>query len=131
MTSVASLDPPTHAGWLTKQVRYARQRIARPVARESAHAKTKEEKRKIIFFLFCNRFFFSLSLALSQGGSIKTWKKRWMVLKGTTLYYFKTKKVPFFFRSLHISSHISSHIFTHISLSTSSHDKLFLKKGKR
>ena len=40
--SVASLDPPTHAGWLTK-----------------------------------------------QGGSIKTWKRRWMVLKGTTLYYFK------------------------------------------
>jgi len=43
--SVASLDPPDHCGWLTK-----------------------------------------------QGGSIKTWKRRWMVLKGTTLYYFKTQK---------------------------------------
>mmetsp|Transcript_36493 Transcript_36493/g.91470 ORF Transcript_36493/g.91470 Transcript_36493/m.91470 type:complete len:460 (-) Transcript_36493:145-1524(-) len=27
-----------------------------------------------------------------QGGSIKTWKKRWFVLKGDTLYYFKTQK---------------------------------------
>merc|ERR1711934_324308 len=29
-----------------------------------------------------------------QGGSIKTWKKRWFVLKGDTLYYFKTQKDP-------------------------------------
>jgi len=27
-----------------------------------------------------------------QGGSIKTWKRRWFVLKGSTLYYFKTKQ---------------------------------------
>lgn len=27
-----------------------------------------------------------------QGGSIKTWKKRWFVLKGDTIYYFKTPK---------------------------------------
>merc|ERR1711879_833055 len=27
-----------------------------------------------------------------QGGKIKTWKKRWFVLKGDTLYYFKTQK---------------------------------------
>lgn len=27
-----------------------------------------------------------------QGGSIKTWKKRWFVLKGATLFYFKTQK---------------------------------------
>lgn len=27
-----------------------------------------------------------------QGGSIKNWKKRWFVLKGDTLYYFKTQK---------------------------------------
>jgi len=27
-----------------------------------------------------------------QGGKIKTWKRRWLVLKGNTLYYFKTKK---------------------------------------
>merc|ERR1712137_473177 len=29
-----------------------------------------------------------------QGGSIKTWKKRWFVLKADTLYYFKTQKDP-------------------------------------
>lgn len=29
-----------------------------------------------------------------QGGSIKTWKKRWFVLKGDTIYYFKTQKDP-------------------------------------
>lgn len=29
-----------------------------------------------------------------QGGAIKTWKKRWFVLKGDTLYYFKTQKDP-------------------------------------
>jgi hypothetical protein len=28
-----------------------------------------------------------------QGGSIKTWKRRWFVLKGPNLYYFKTNKV--------------------------------------
>ena len=28
-----------------------------------------------------------------QGGSVKTMKKRWFVLKGDTLYYFKTKTV--------------------------------------
>lgn len=27
-----------------------------------------------------------------QGGSIKTWKRRWFVLKGSNLYYFKTNK---------------------------------------
>lgn len=27
-----------------------------------------------------------------QGGSIKTWKKRWFVLKGDTLWYFKSQK---------------------------------------
>eukprot|EP01126_Amoeba_proteus_P018378 TRINITY_DN1934_c0_g1_i7.p1 TRINITY_DN1934_c0_g1~~TRINITY_DN1934_c0_g1_i7.p1 ORF type:complete len:471 (-),score=100.78 TRINITY_DN1934_c0_g1_i7:221-1633(-) len=27
-----------------------------------------------------------------QGGSYKTWKRRWFVLKGQNLYYFKTKK---------------------------------------
>mmetsp|Transcript_16242 Transcript_16242/g.63331 ORF Transcript_16242/g.63331 Transcript_16242/m.63331 type:complete len:475 (-) Transcript_16242:205-1629(-) len=27
-----------------------------------------------------------------QGGSIKTWKKRWFVLKGDTMYYFKTPR---------------------------------------
>jgi len=27
-----------------------------------------------------------------QGGSVKTWKKRWFVLKGDTLWYFKTQK---------------------------------------
>mmetsp|Transcript_3897 Transcript_3897/g.5841 ORF Transcript_3897/g.5841 Transcript_3897/m.5841 type:complete len:500 (-) Transcript_3897:103-1602(-) len=27
-----------------------------------------------------------------QGGSIKTWKKRWFILKGDTLFYFKTQK---------------------------------------
>jgi len=27
-----------------------------------------------------------------QGGSIKTWKRRWFVLKGSTLFYFKTKQ---------------------------------------
>jgi len=27
-----------------------------------------------------------------QGGSVKTWKKRWFVLKGTQLFYFKNKK---------------------------------------
>jgi len=27
-----------------------------------------------------------------QGGSIKTWKKRWFVLKDDTIYYFKTQK---------------------------------------
>jgi len=27
-----------------------------------------------------------------QGGSIKTWKRRWFVLKNDTLYYFKTQK---------------------------------------
>jgi PH domain len=27
-----------------------------------------------------------------QGGSIKTWKRRWFVLKGDTLFYFKTPK---------------------------------------
>jgi len=27
-----------------------------------------------------------------QGGSIKTWKKRWFVMKGDTLWYFKTQK---------------------------------------
>jgi hypothetical protein len=27
-----------------------------------------------------------------QGGKIKTWKKRWFVLKGNFLHYFKTKK---------------------------------------
>ena len=32
-----------------------------------------------------------------QGGAIKTWKKRWFVLKGDTLYYFKTQKVFFLF----------------------------------
>lgn len=26
------------------------------------------------------------------GGSIKTWKKRWLVLRGNTLYYFKKKE---------------------------------------
>jgi hypothetical protein len=26
-----------------------------------------------------------------QGGSIKTWKKRWFVLKGNRLWYFKGK----------------------------------------
>lgn len=26
-----------------------------------------------------------------QGGSIKTWKKRWFILKGNTLFYFKTR----------------------------------------
>ena len=31
-----------------------------------------------------------------QGGSIKTWKKRWFVLKGDMLYYFKTQKVCYF-----------------------------------
>merc|ERR1712137_552271 len=29
-----------------------------------------------------------------QGGSIKTWKRRWFVLKGDTIYYFKTQKDP-------------------------------------
>jgi len=29
---------------------------------------------------------------IKQGGKIKTWKKRWFVLKGDTLYYFKTQK---------------------------------------
>eukprot|EP01104_Vermistella_antarctica_P015705 TRINITY_DN521_c0_g1_i1.p1 TRINITY_DN521_c0_g1~~TRINITY_DN521_c0_g1_i1.p1 ORF type:complete len:538 (-),score=129.85 TRINITY_DN521_c0_g1_i1:47-1660(-) len=29
-----------------------------------------------------------------QGGSVKSWKRRWCVLEGTTLYYFKTKKQP-------------------------------------
>eukprot|EP01112_Ceratiomyxa_fruticulosa_P010466 TRINITY_DN2773_c0_g1_i1.p1 TRINITY_DN2773_c0_g1~~TRINITY_DN2773_c0_g1_i1.p1 ORF type:complete len:456 (-),score=103.37 TRINITY_DN2773_c0_g1_i1:396-1763(-) len=29
-----------------------------------------------------------------QGGSIKTWKKRWFVLKGKKLYYFKNKTDP-------------------------------------
>jgi len=27
-----------------------------------------------------------------QGGSVKTWKKRWFVLKGNRLYYFKSRK---------------------------------------
>jgi len=27
-----------------------------------------------------------------QGGSIKTWKKRWFILKGNTLFYFKTRQ---------------------------------------
>jgi len=27
-----------------------------------------------------------------QGGSVKSWKKRWFVLKGSQLFYFKTKK---------------------------------------
>ena len=31
------------------------------------------------------------------GGTIKTWKKRWFVLKGDTLFYFKTPKVSFCF----------------------------------
>jgi hypothetical protein len=26
------------------------------------------------------------------GGSVQSWKKRWFVLKGSALYYFKTKK---------------------------------------
>lgn len=29
-----------------------------------------------------------------QGGSIKTWKKRWFVLKNDTVYYFKNQKDP-------------------------------------
>jgi hypothetical protein len=29
-----------------------------------------------------------------QGVKIKTWKRRWMVMKGNILYYFKGKKVP-------------------------------------
>lgn len=29
-----------------------------------------------------------------QGGSIKTWRKRWFVLKNDTLYYFKSQKDP-------------------------------------
>lgn len=29
---------------------------------------------------------------IKQGGSIKTWKKRWFVLKGDTLWYFKSQK---------------------------------------
>lgn len=29
---------------------------------------------------------------IKQGGSIKTWKKRYFVLKGTSLYYYKTPK---------------------------------------
>jgi hypothetical protein len=28
-----------------------------------------------------------------QGGGYKSWKRRWFVLKGTNLYYFKSKKV--------------------------------------
>jgi len=27
------------------------------------------------------------------GGGTKTWHKRWFVLKGSKLYYFKTKKI--------------------------------------
>jgi len=27
-----------------------------------------------------------------QGGSWKSWKKRWFVLSGSNLYYFKTRK---------------------------------------
>lgn len=27
-----------------------------------------------------------------QGGSYKSWKKRWFILKGSQLFYFKTKK---------------------------------------
>lgn len=30
---------------------------------------------------------------VKMGGSIKTYKKRWFVLKGNTLYYFKSQKV--------------------------------------
>lgn len=30
-----------------------------------------------------------------QGGSYKSWKKRWFILKGSQLFYFKTKKVLF------------------------------------
>jgi len=29
-----------------------------------------------------------------QGGSIKTWKRRWFVLKGDTVYYYKNQKDP-------------------------------------
>ena len=32
-----------------------------------------------------------------QGGKIKTWKRRWFVLKGDTIYYFKTQKVFIYF----------------------------------
>jgi len=34
-----------------------------------------------------------------QGGSYKSWKKRWFVLKGTQLFYFKNKKVILAFLS--------------------------------
>jgi hypothetical protein len=34
------------------------------------------------------------------GGGIKTWHKRWMVLKGDQLYYFKTQKVTNLLRRL-------------------------------
>jgi hypothetical protein len=30
---------------------------------------------------------------LQTGGSFKSWKRRWFILKGDKLYYFKTKKV--------------------------------------
>ena len=29
---------------------------------------------------------------IKRGGSIQTWKKRWLVLRGNTLYYFKKKE---------------------------------------
>lgn len=30
---------------------------------------------------------------IKSGGSVKSWKRRWAVLKGDKLYYFKAKKV--------------------------------------
>jgi hypothetical protein len=30
---------------------------------------------------------------MKQGGNIKTWKKRWCVLKDGSIFYFKTPKV--------------------------------------
>ena len=60
--------------------------------------------RNPFFFLLLWNFFGQISVqSLGKGnkegyltkcgGTIKTWKKRWFVLKGDTLFYFKTQKV--------------------------------------
>jgi hypothetical protein len=41
----------------------------------------------MLFFVFP-----SSGWVIKRGGSIQTWKKRWLVLRGNTLYYFKKKE---------------------------------------